>query len=154
MTRQWGLSVAALAMTCTVLASDAWARREGERPEVNPAAFAQKCIERVSTMAKRRSERNATAAEGCVAKIEGLLEAGLIEDAEAVASRCIRHINRSSRECISAMRDNSGRCVRTLTRMEETELAEQVKAACESAVGQVRQSREDAVAAIEGALPA
>jgi len=155
MSRQWILGVVALAMACTVLASDAWARRapgRRERPEADPAALAEKCIERVSTMAERCAGHNAGAAEGCVAKIEKLLEDGLTEDAETVAERCIRRINRSSHRCVSAIRHTCRQCIRMLRRLEDRELVEQVEAACESAVEQVRQSREDAVAAIEAAL--
>lgn len=154
MTNRWKFCTAAMLVVAVVLASDAWAKRRGPRfPQPDPQQLADRCMEQVAAMADRCAGHNQKVADCCVAKIAELLEADLVEEADAVAAHCIRHVNRSSDMCVKIIGCSCRCCVRILERLEQPELIEQVNAACEKATAQVRQSQEDAVAAIEAALP-
>ena len=161
MTNRWKLCVAALAVVCLLLGSDAWARRPGHRPRprppLDPAQIAAKCTQGMQMMADRCADRNQRAAGRCVAKIDDLLEAGQVDEAVAMADHCIDRINRSSDMCIRMIERTCEMCVRLLERLEADQaLIDGLNAKCAELTdddGPVRTSQDDAVGLIQNALP-
>ncbi len=150
----WGI---ALAMTCVMLASEAWGRgwqrREWSKP--NAERVAGKSIELLTKMADRYAGRNEKKAAWCVEEIRELLGTGQPEEALELGDRCIDRINRCSDVFVRVAERICETCVRVLERMEASEeLIQQVRTACEEAIQTVQQSQQAAVAAIEAELPA
>ena len=154
MTNRRKMVAIVLAAACLLLATEAWAgARPRPKPNVDPERIAAKCVQRAKAVAAHCDVVNQRVVDACVAKIDELLAQGLVEQAEARAKRGIHRVNRVSIMCARVIRRNCQACVRVLIILDRPDLARRVKAACEKEVEAVRQSRVDAVAAIEGALP-
>ena len=63
----------------------------------DPEQIAAACIRRTHAMAVAGAERNIAIARECVPRIEELVEAGRVEEARALAARCVHHIQANSR---------------------------------------------------------
>ena len=128
--------------------------RPRPRPKVDPVLIARRCVQHVTAMAERCAEQNQKVADCCVAKIEELLAAGRVAEAEAQAKKCAQRITRISDSRVRIITHICKQTVRLLIKLEEPVLARRVNAACEAQIEVIRESQRVAMAQIRAALSA
>ena len=160
------VSLIALAMTCVLLGTQAWAvgpqrRRRRRRPAPDPAAMATRCAERMTASADRCARITDCVANSGARTITRLLAAGRVDVAERVADQRIECVNRIARVYATMIQRTCDQCVRMLTNMATMPEADtalirrligRLNAVCAAQIANVRQAQQDAVDIIETAL--
>lgn len=124
-----------------------------DRPTLDPAAIAERCIDRTQAKARRCVVVINHECERAVTLIERLLEEGKTEQAVLLSRRAVSTLNTTTRRCVKEMWEDAERCAKLLERLEAPELAAEVKEAAKASIEQVKQARADAIGKIRVALP-
>lgn len=119
----------------------------------NPQEVFDRCVEAVGDLAQRCRDANYQVARECIPEIRRLVRLGRVEEARALAARCIQRINRQTDICEEQIRQRCHRCVQLLRQLGAPRLAVRLLEYCHRVAGMVRASQERTVSAIKQSLP-
>jgi hypothetical protein len=116
------------------------------------AAIANSSKARIITTAERSSNSTLDKASSCINKIDQLLASGDIDTAISIADRTIHSIRRSSLRCENRLYRLRNSCWATLLDLGADDLAQEVLDFCQQYIDLVKNTKKDAILAINTAL--